>query len=138
LRNFNYTKKISLISMYKYMYIYYVETRADNSGYTNHRVICFVVIGSSALLIVNKYSKFQMDTFDSVWEMDSDKKINRPRRWRWCWRRSDDNSSTFFLRKVELKTGIFIFSIYQGLSPFTQFRSDIISPLQKSRICIHL
>ena len=52
--------------MYKYMYIYYVETRADNSGYTNHRVICFVVIGSSALLIVNKYSKFQMDTFDSV------------------------------------------------------------------------
>jgi hypothetical protein len=40
-RNFNYTKKISLISMY------YVETRADNSGYTNHRVICLVVIGSS-------------------------------------------------------------------------------------------
>jgi len=28
-------------------------------------------------------------------------KLNRPRRW--CWRRSDDNSSTFFLRKVELK-----------------------------------
>ena len=36
------TKKISLISMY-YMY---VETRADNSGYTNHRVIYLVVIGS--------------------------------------------------------------------------------------------
>jgi hypothetical protein len=33
--------KISLISMY------YLETRADNSGYTNHRVICLVVIGSS-------------------------------------------------------------------------------------------
>ena len=65
--------------MYRYMYMYYVETRADNSGYTNHRVICFVVIGSSALLIVNKYSKFQMDAFDSVWEMDSDKQINRPR-----------------------------------------------------------
>ena len=31
---------ISLISMY------YVETRADNSGYANHRVICLVVIGS--------------------------------------------------------------------------------------------
>ena len=29
--------------------------------------------------------------------MDSEKKLNRPRRW------SDDNSSTFFLRKVELK-----------------------------------
>ena len=29
--------------------------------------------------------------------MDSDKKLNRPRRW------SDDNSSTFFLRKVELR-----------------------------------
>ena len=25
----------------------YVETRADNSGYTNHRVICLVAIGSS-------------------------------------------------------------------------------------------
>ena len=41
LRNFNYTKQISLISMY------YVETRADNSGYANHRVICLVVNGSS-------------------------------------------------------------------------------------------
>ena len=41
MRNFNYTKTISLISMY------YVETRADNSGYTNLRVICLVVIGSS-------------------------------------------------------------------------------------------
>jgi hypothetical protein len=50
-------------------------------------------------LIVNKYSKFQMDTFDSFWEMDSDKTLNQPRRW--C--RSDDNSSTFFLWKVELK-----------------------------------
>jgi hypothetical protein len=27
--------------------MYYVETRADNSGYANHRVICPVVIGSS-------------------------------------------------------------------------------------------
>ena len=45
--------------------MYYVETRADNSEYTNHRVICLVVI-------VNKYSKFQTDTFDSFWEMDSD------------------------------------------------------------------
>ena len=27
--------------------MYYVETRADNSGYKNHRVICLVVIGSS-------------------------------------------------------------------------------------------
>ena len=41
LRNFNYTKQISLISMY------YVETRAENSGYANHRVICLVVNGSS-------------------------------------------------------------------------------------------
>jgi hypothetical protein len=40
--------------------MYYVETRADNSGYANHRVICLVVIVS--LLIVNKYSKVQMDT----------------------------------------------------------------------------
>ena len=34
-------KKISVISMY------YVKTRADNSGYTNHRVICLIVISSS-------------------------------------------------------------------------------------------
>jgi len=27
--------------------MYYVETRADNSGYANHRVICLVVISSS-------------------------------------------------------------------------------------------
>jgi hypothetical protein len=40
MRNFNYTKTISLISMY-YMYL---ETSADDSGYTNH--IC-LVIGSS-------------------------------------------------------------------------------------------
>jgi hypothetical protein len=26
------------------MYLYYGETRADNSGYTNHRVTCLVVI----------------------------------------------------------------------------------------------
>jgi hypothetical protein len=38
-----------------------------------------------------------MDTFDSFWEMDSNKKLNRARR------RNDDNSSTFLLRKVELK-----------------------------------
>jgi hypothetical protein len=41
IEKFYYTKKISLIS------IYHVETRADNSGYTKHRVICLVVIGSS-------------------------------------------------------------------------------------------
>jgi hypothetical protein len=33
-------EKISQISMY------YVETRADNSGYANHRVTCPVVMGS--------------------------------------------------------------------------------------------
>jgi hypothetical protein len=27
-----------------YVQMYYVETRADNSGYTNHRIICLVVI----------------------------------------------------------------------------------------------
>jgi hypothetical protein len=41
IEKFIYTKKISLISTY------YVETRAANSGYANHRVICLVVIGSS-------------------------------------------------------------------------------------------
>jgi hypothetical protein len=44
-----------------------------------------------------------MDTFDSFWEMDSDKKLNRKLNQPRCWCRSDDNSSTFFLRKVELK-----------------------------------
>ena len=38
--NFNYTKTISQISMY------YAETRVDNSGNTNHRVTCLVVMGS--------------------------------------------------------------------------------------------
>jgi hypothetical protein len=37
-------KLIALISLIS---IYYVETRADNSGYANHRVICLVVMGSS-------------------------------------------------------------------------------------------
>ena len=27
--------------------MYYVKTSADNSGYTNHKVICLDVIGSS-------------------------------------------------------------------------------------------
>ena len=40
IEKFNYTKTISQISMY------YAETRADNSGYTNQRVTCFVVMGS--------------------------------------------------------------------------------------------
>ena len=29
--------------------MYYLETRADNSRYANHRVICLVVIGSSII-----------------------------------------------------------------------------------------
>jgi hypothetical protein len=55
LRNFNYTKKISLISMY------YVETRADNSGHANHRVTCLVVMGSH--LIVNRYVEFHFNAY---------------------------------------------------------------------------
>jgi hypothetical protein len=31
--------------------MYYAETRTDNSGYTNHRVTCLVVIGSSGGVI---------------------------------------------------------------------------------------
>jgi hypothetical protein len=58
---------------------------------------------SSSSFFFNKYSKFQMDTFDSFWEIDSDKKLNLKCNWPRSWRRSDDNSSTFFLRKVELK-----------------------------------
>jgi hypothetical protein len=43
--------------------MYYVETREDNSGYTNHRVTSLVVIGSS----FDSEQVFQvlMDTFDS-------------------------------------------------------------------------
>jgi hypothetical protein len=29
-------------------------------------------------LIVNKYSKFKMDTFDNFWEMNSDKNLTDP------------------------------------------------------------
>ena len=90
MRNFNYTKKISLISMY------YVETRADKSGYANHRVIGSSFDSEQVFQVSNGYLWY----FFEKW---ADKKLNRPRRWRW--RRSDDNSSTFFLRKVELKNG---------------------------------
>ena len=52
--------------------MYYVKTRADNSGYTNHRVICLVVIGSSfdseqVFQVSNGYLWY-------FWEMDPDKK----------------------------------------------------------------
>ena len=40
IENFNYTITISQISMC------YDKTREDNSGYTNHRVTCLVVMGS--------------------------------------------------------------------------------------------
>ena len=44
-----------------------------------------------------------MDTFDSFWEMDSDKNLTENLTDPDAWHRSDDNSSTFLLRKVELK-----------------------------------
>ena len=46
MRNLNYTKKISQMSMY------YVETRADNSGYTNHR-----------------YLEFHFNAYHNYWEI---------------------------------------------------------------------
>jgi hypothetical protein len=48
--------------------MYYVKTRADKSGYANHRVICLVVIGSS----FDSEQVFQVsnDTFYSFWEID--------------------------------------------------------------------
>jgi hypothetical protein len=45
---------------------------------------------------VNKYSKFQMDTFASFWENLTDPDADADAD-------ADDNSSTFFLRKVGLK-----------------------------------
>jgi hypothetical protein len=68
---------------------------------------------------VNKYSKFQMDTVDSFWEMDSDKKLNRRSRWRW----SDDNSSTFFLQKVELKKKVKSYIVPQLYSKVVNYIS---------------
>jgi hypothetical protein len=52
--------------------MYYVETRADYSGYANHRVICLVVIGSS--FDSEQVFHVSNDTFYSFWEMDSNKK----------------------------------------------------------------
>jgi hypothetical protein len=43
--------------------MYYAETRADNSGYTNHRVTYLVVMGSP--FDSEQVFQFQMDTFDS-------------------------------------------------------------------------
>ena len=63
------------------------------------------IAGTSALLqlvpllIVNKYSKFQMDTFDSFWEMDSWQQTLPTQ----TLTRSDDNSSTFFSLKSRAK-----------------------------------
>ena len=56
---------------------------------------------STPLVIVNNYFEFQVDTLDSLWENDSHEKLNQRTRRRT--RSSDDNTSTFFLRKVELK-----------------------------------
>ena len=76
--------------------MYYVKTRADNSGYTNHKVICLDVIGSS----FDSEQVFQVSNgyFDSFWEMDSDKNLTDPD--------ADAGVTTiarlFLLRKIEL------------------------------------
>ena len=79
----------------------YVKTRADNSGYRNHRVICLVVICSSfdSEQVFQVSNGYLCIVFEK-WTLD--KKLNQPR----CW--SDDNSSTFFLRNVELKSNLLI------------------------------
>ena len=86
--------------------MYYVEIRADNSGYTNHRVICLVVLGSS--FDSEQVFQVQMDTFDSFWEMDSDKKLTEPD--------ADARVTTiarlFFLRKAELKNHLNLEYVY--------------------------
>ena len=56
-------------------------------------------------MVVNNYFEFQVDTFNSLKENDSHEKLNQRRRTSPL--SSDDNTSTFFLRKVELiKYGI--------------------------------
>jgi hypothetical protein len=34
--------------------MYYVETRADNSGYANHRLTCLVVMGSPPVICISR------------------------------------------------------------------------------------
>ena len=45
--------------------MYYAKTRADNSGYTNHRVICLVVMGSSfdSEQVQNRHAEFHFNAF---------------------------------------------------------------------------
>jgi hypothetical protein len=45
-----------------------------------------------------------------------------------CWRRSDDNSSNFFLRKVELETD------HQGISSLKQDGKLITDPIPKANV----
>jgi hypothetical protein len=40
--------------------MYYAKTRADNSGYTNHRVTCLVVMGS-----FSKTQRYPFETWNT-------------------------------------------------------------------------
>jgi hypothetical protein len=69
--------------------MYYVETRVDNSGYTNHRVICRVVICSSfdseqvfqvsngwiPLIVFEKWTLTKKNLTESLTDPDSDARV---------------------------------------------------------------
>jgi len=81
--------------------MYYVKTRADNSGYTNHRVICLVVMGSpfdseQVFQVSNGYLSIVFEKWTltkNLTDPDAD---------------ADTGVTTiaFFLRKVKLKNTI--------------------------------
>ena len=65
--------------------MYYVETRVDNSGYTNHRVICRVVIGSSfdseqVFQVSNGWIPLIVFEKWTLTKKKLNRKLNRPRR----------------------------------------------------------
>jgi hypothetical protein len=47
--------------------MYYVETRADNSGYTNHRVTCLVVMGSP--FDSEQVFEFHFNAYHNYWKI---------------------------------------------------------------------
>ena len=61
------------------MSMYYAETRADNSGYANHKIICLVVIVSSFDSIPS-FKWIPLIVFEK-WTIDKklNQKHNRPK-----------------------------------------------------------